>query len=672
MQRAQRARAAAQQQPQVGGPPAPLAERAPPRTRDGAATALVPSSGTATAPRSVAELRDADRYPPTQNGGLQHCAPMAPCLPPQDVPSQSSVTAINRLRELGSVSTSTPLPIPSVFDFSYRPRNPPPMPPALLGKVSGMHKASLPPTKRASPEPLSEGGIAQTSDGDQFSSPPSVPPLVSMVQGRFYVPITHSKRKSVSCAAKRAAHDSTAYVLSRDASLSIPPGINRARNGIINPNDEPVDEPTSSAAQKERARHNEVERTLSIFSLGMVQALLPYTDDERKQMQASGKSLLEEEETARVRVFLADKAARHLASMSNARRALLALYDYAQHVGINLVGFNASVGLISAFLSSQVARTMAASRLRGLVWAQLNYSIAITANSPALQSYLEKRGSGANHATTMPVKVACHLAVLASDSTRHEYTRAVAAGLYLLATASLRWADAQRSTWRPLSGTLEGSGETKTGFAFWWGEKSDLLGGTDWFRPLTKSYKTLTSPPDYIFRRALFERGKTGSLEGFQGWGEGPARKSHVVKSFQEILMMEPLSLSEDEAKALSRIHGARRMYPTLGRYLSHELNLSTDDRQELGRWAPSSGGSSSHAAPMANLYSTDAQRARCVATRKRVADAARRLIRDAGWTNLPLDGGGFEAFIQGGVNIAEPEPDMSSDESEDEAEIEI
>ena len=55
--------------------------------------------------------------------------------------------------------------------------------------------------------------------------------------------------------------------------------------------------------------------------------------------------------------------------------------------------------------------------------------------------------------------------------------------------------------------------------------------------------------------------------------------------------------------------------------------------------------------------------------TRSRVADAARELIRDAGWQNLPLDGGGFETFIDGGVDIAEPEPDLSSDESDTETE---
>ena len=42
-----------------------------------------------------------------------------------------------------------------------------------------------------------------------------------------------------------------------------------------------------------------------------------------------------------------------------------------------------------------------------------------------------------------------------------------------------------------------------------------------------------------------------------------------------------------------------------------------------------------------------------------------RTIIRDVGWQNLALDGGGFEAFADGDVDIASPEPDLSSDESD-------
>ena len=498
------------------------------------------------------------------------------------------------------------------------------------------------------------------------SSAPTPPPLVTLIMGKFYVPATNASKKRATPA--RSLRDSAlvnAYDIAREA-LVMPPGINqsRSRPGITHPNEEPPNPPTTSAAQRERARANEVERVLSLFTTEMAQSLLPFSSSEQAQMAAAGASSMEETLGGRLRYFLADKAERHLASLQNARRALLALFDYARSVGISLTNFTASTGLMSAFLSSQTARTMAASRMRGLIWAQHNLGISIKADDPVLKSYTENRGSGARHALTMPVKIACHLAVIASDKAQPEYTRALASGLHLLAAASLRWADAQRSTWCVLSGTLEGKGVTKTGFSYWWGEKVDLIGGTDWFRPIRKSYKDLKGDPDFVFRRAKFARGHVGELDHFLAWDSGPAVKAHVVTGFRELLQMAPLSLSEEDAKKYSRMHGARRLYPTLGRYMSHTLNLSTDDRQELGRWAPASGGTSG-GAPITNLYASDAQRARCVATRKKVAEAARALVKSIGWQALPLDGGGFEAFINGGVDIAQPEPDLSDDESD-------
>ena len=138
----------------------------------------------------------------------------------------------------------------------------------------------------------------------------------------------------------------------------------------------------------------------------------------------------EEELTDRVRSFLVTKS-HHLSSMSNARRALLALYDYASSVGITLTGFSASVGLTSAFLSSQAAPTMAASRLQGLKWAQLNYSLQLCADSPSLKSFSESRSSGANHATTMPIPIVCHLAVIEPTHRESSVTVSVTEGHYI-------------------------------------------------------------------------------------------------------------------------------------------------------------------------------------------------------------------------------------------------
>ena len=507
--------------------------------------------------------------------------------------------------------------------------------------------------------------VPSADGGPEVSNLPAPQPLITLIKGRFFVPSSAPKQRSAPSRALREAMHNCAYGIAREP-LAIPAGINqiKSRPGITHLDEEPLDPPTTSAAQRDRACANEVERVLSIFTADMAQHLLPLSQSEQTQIIAAATTNIDDFIASRLRSYLKDKAARHLASLQNARRALLALFDFARGVGITLTDFKASTGLISAFLSSQMARTMASSRLRGLIWAQHNLGIELNADAAALKSYSENRSSGANHALTMPVKIACHLAVIASDKAQPEYTRALAAGIHLLAAASLRWADAQRCTWKVLSGTLEGKGETKTGFAYWWGEKPDLLGGTDWYRPLAKSYKGLKHAHDYVFRRATFKRGFTGDLDHFSKWEEGPARKEHVVTGYIQLLQMEPLSLSLDEAKRYARLHGGRRLYPTLGRFMSHQLNLSTDDRQELGRWAPASGGAPG-GAPMTNLYASDAQRTRCVSTRKRVADAARDLIKGVGWQNIPLDGGGFEAFISGEVDIAQPEPDLSDDESD-------
>ena len=100
---------------------------------------------------------------------------------------------------------------------------------------------------------------------------------------------------------------------------------------------------------------------------------------------------------------------------------------------------------------------------------------------------------------------------------------------------------------------------------------------------------------------------------------------------------------------------------------MSGTLNLTVDDRQELGRWAPTpeGGGHAARRGAMSNLYGSDAERSRCVKTRARVAEAARSLIRDHGWKELPIEGGGYERFISEDIPIEEPEPDLSSDESD-------
>ena len=215
-------------------------------------------------------------------------------------------------------------------------------------------------------------------------APEVVTPIVTMIRGRFYKPCSQpAKRRHISSAKARGASATTAFASARDPPI-MPAGLGRSRSraGITMPDEEPPALAPTSAEARKRAERNEVERTLSIFTREMAQSLLPFSDAERNQMREE----TEEEMTERVRSFLLSKSS-HLSSMSNARRALLALYDYAASTGVTLNGFDASVGMISAFLSSQAAPTMAASRLQGLKWAKLNYSLALPADVGALKSF---------------------------------------------------------------------------------------------------------------------------------------------------------------------------------------------------------------------------------------------------------------------------------------------
>ena len=587
----------------------------------------------------------------------------------------SAVTAIGNTQTLPHVSQQT-MPPSLVFDFSraaaerrrnlaqvavHNPAHTPAGQPMCPG--ASTPSASVPQAQFETPGALQAGNTA-------IPPVPVSPPeqIVAMINGRLYKPAAASGRLTrigaavASAFKRRSVSASFEYALARELP-NVPAGINRRhRPGLSNPDEEPdLEPPGTSAAKRAQQVANEVERTLSLFTPEMAQRMLPYSADEIAQAARSEDTL-----TAALRDILSKKGERHLTSMANARRSLLALFDYAKSTGITLTNFKASVGLISAFLSSQTAATMPASRLMGLAWAQKNFNIEIHADDSVLASYKEVRGSGANHATTTPPKIMCHYAVIASDSSAPEYIRAGAAGLHLLGAGSLRYGDAQRSKWRVLSDCIEGHGPSKTGKAYWWAEKKDWLDGDAWYRPLLKSYKGAKEEPDYIFRRATFATKHSGDPDHFTGWGKGPAVKKHVIELDRHILQLPPLSLSPEEAAVYSRQHGKRRTYPTLARYMSHKLGLTIDDREELGRWAPQGvGDKKARKQYLTNRYGSDAARTRSVHVRKIVAAAARRVISDVGWQNLSLEGGGFEAFVDGGVDFAEPEPDLSSDESD-------
>ena len=499
-------------------------------------------------------------------------------------------------------------------------------------------------------------------------TPPSFD-LVALSGGKLYVPAKPGARPNRRDLRKRAVEFADFREAREPLELAIPAGTTATRRpGISRVPELEMFHPESSAEAKALAKRKELERIISIFSDEMATRLVPFDESELAQSPNRDALVL-----SQLRSFLSRQVDEHPSSCANARRALLSLHDFALGVGVTLVNFRCSVGLLSAYLTAQVAPTMARARLTAFKFAEANWRVEVPGSDPVLKVFSVNKSTGEAHALTTPVAVLCHAAVIASDTqASSEYVAGYAAGFVLGGGGSTRFGDLQQSTVTFFTKFVEGYGPSKTGKAFWWAERIDLLGGEKWIATLKRMWIG-RSKCDYVFRRAIFASGHDGDPSHFEGWADGPAPRRHVRRALVHMLTLPPLSLAPDVAVRYARLHGLRRVYPTLGRFMSSELQLTTDDRQELGRWAQLESNASRAARGewLCNRYGSDAARPRALEVRKKVGVAARAKIQELGWTNLPVEGGGFELFMAGDVDVVDPEPDLSSDEEDIDDEIE-
>jgi hypothetical protein len=402
---------------------------------------------------------------------------------------------------------------------------------------------------------------------------------------------------------------------------------------------------------KGAALEREVERLLAILSPAMRAGALPFRDEELQAL-AKARHVSPEAVAGGQLAGICLKAG--ISTVRSARYALTRLGDFGAAFGLTPDCYDFSSGFVSAFLSAQTAPSMPAALLRGLRWARNHLGAKCDVLTDALDPF-NRRYHGGTHATTW-YAFACAkwAAVAAGDESvapilalpHAAYLRAVCSGLTLMVNASLRWADAQGSQdFAVLPDAVQGfCKKAKAGAPMhWWGDRLDLLGSSSWSDPLVDSLRSCSPKPTFIFRRADFTTRRGGDPAAFTGWAKGPASKPHVSRAGQHVLTAEPFPVPAEIAAAVAKkLHGARRVYPTGGRMLSAVLKLTLDDRDELGRWQPPADpaeASQGRARAMSNLYSSDAQRSRCVATRKRVGDAMRAAIAAAGWSSLPRDG---------------------------------
>ena len=83
--------------------------------------------------------------------------------------------------------------------------------------------------------------------------------------------------------------------------------------------------------------------------------------------------------------------------VQGARRALVRLFDFALARGVQLEAFDASTGLISAFLTAQTAVTMPRKLLLGLRWAAKVLKVCQGSLEPILDGFKSKARRAPRH-----------------------------------------------------------------------------------------------------------------------------------------------------------------------------------------------------------------------------------------------------------------------------------
>ena len=349
------------------------------------------------------------------------------------------------------------------------------------------------------------------------------------------------------------AFKATAFAVARegDPCLAPPPkGIKSYRPGVhmVEPcelalpdfESLPDAPPDTAEGAKVKKLHEEIGRVLSLLTLPMAASALGYSTSEAESMDPK---LIGAELSGAL-------ARRGTATMQGARRALVRLHDFALARGIHLVGFSASVGLISAFLSAQPAATMPRQLLLGLRWSATVLKVCPNSHAAILDGFKAKARPGEpKPALCFSLRVMLHLSHIATtySGTAASYVCAVASGVHLMGQGSLRWADTFGCTFKLAPDAIDGfTRKAKTGPMPWWAELLDARGSSAWMAPLLSSLVTCRRP-DFIFRRAAF-KGVRRDPESFTAWDLGPAPKSHVIKCLIFILTLPPLNLSYEEA----------------------------------------------------------------------------------------------------------------------------
>jgi hypothetical protein len=443
-----------------------------------------------------------------------------------------------------------------------------------------------------------------------------------------------------------------------------------------------------AAADDAAVKELEVARLLAIMS---DELLARAVDMPETEVAAIARARALSPDETRLRIVGANFRLSSVAQLRTARYGVQRFLEFTSSLGLESPTLDFSVGLMSTFLTGQTAKSMPARLLAGLRWAQDHMGGVLNAKSPFLDPFT-KRFHGGGHARTWPPAVIARLERAASGRYRSampnervaDYVEAGAGALCLLSQGSLRWDDSRKSKLVAVkTDAVDGyAARTKTGPMHWWAELEPLSEGCDGYLDgLTKSLGAEPAlPEDYcgIFRAATFtSKSTSGNPREVTGWArKAAAPKTHVLRLYRFILEIDvpdDAAIPEWLIKLALRLHGARRVYPTAARFLSGELGLTVDDRDELGRWAPSADRTDGRSRPMSNVYSTDAARHRCVETRSRVASAMReRLRRLIAAGDLTAETTWDFLVERMAPSITSIEPDVDAEERADDSDVEV
>jgi len=382
---------------------------------------------------------------------------------------------------------------------------------------------------------------------------------------------------------------------------------------------------------------------------------------------------------------------RHLGSYSagaldNSRRALIRLGRWLESNGFAdlRITWKCSGGILAWFVqdeqecsrSKSGGLTVPNSLRNGLAFAAHHLKLPLAVDAPAFVNVAQLPARPPQPALATTLRMLYHFISLSKHHSA-PVVRLYAAGLTLASVSALRLRDCQRASvaLRPdyIAGSCYTSKHPKRRQPLvmpFFAPKVQQQSLSDWWLPLPQGSPTFGGcGPDFIFPKLSVPRGQHFSSPKVVRL-PGPARSSDVIKAMRHILTLPPLSMSEVEAKRYSG-HSMRHLLPTLARI----LGFSKEERDEIGRWAPSVE-CANRRRSMSNMYASEAECDRILDILRRLLQRLHEVVsRMGGPDKLPAVGGwkvfadaaGCTDVIIGNAEVdAQVGAEASSSESDD------